>query len=454
MTVSSRRLSPAPDRASLAPVSAWRAAGFSRGRVLAHDRKWSGRRGQSDAGAALLRAVPGRPAPAGAAGDRVGRPVERAGRPGHQLHLDRRGRRRHDHLLRPVGERVRRRHRESAEPLQRRQSRRHADLGRRQRRERRAARRSRATSSTPARSSSSTTRSRRRNLTGDRLRRPRQDRGHQARRRDARRAGRPARTRCSRARSRCSTRTAGAREYRAPVGANIADATDHQMFEYTSLAIMAGEGGATVQIDADANGSVRDDVSLSRGAEPLRERRRQRRRRASSPTTPCRSIILTGDIGSNYESRDSSLLPIEPVDRQLLHAGLDADATRRHRHDRVALQSRRRASITVQYTTRDGGGSLATTPLIGSRRRGGRLPPADHPRRLRRALRDGGQRRSTRSRPPTRPTPSTGGNQAWDWGFTLVPEDSLTPQVLIGLGIGRDPDVGHEPATRTATPSG
>src|SRR5262245_53172959 len=43
-------------------------------------------------------------------------------------------------------------------------------------------------------------------------------------------------------------------DYRAPVGQNIADATDHQMFEYTSLAIMAGEGGASVQVDADANG--------------------------------------------------------------------------------------------------------------------------------------------------------------------------------------------------------
>ena len=37
------------------------------------------------------------------------------------------------------------------------------------------------------------------------------------------------------------------------------------------------------------------------------------------------------------------------------------------------------------------------------------------------------------------------GNQAWDWGYTLVPEDSLTPQVLIGLGIGRDPTSGTNP---------
>src|SRR5262249_12887287 len=38
------------------------------------------------------------------------------------------------------------------------------------------------------------------------------------------------------------------------------------------------------------------------------------------------------------------------------------------------------------------------------------------------------------------------GNQAWDWGFTLIPQDSLTPQVLIGLGIGRDPTSGVNPS--------
>jgi len=42
------------------------------------------------------------------------------------------------------------------------------------------------------------------------------------------------------------------------------------------------------------------------------------------------------------------------------------------------------------------------------------------------------------------------GNQAWDWGFSLVPESSLTPQVLIGLGIGRDPTSGTNPVSGAA----
>lgn len=34
---------------------------------------------------------------------------------------------------------------------------------------------------------------------------------------------------------------------------------------------------------------------------------------------------------------------------------------------------------------------------------------------------------------------STGDNQSWDWSYTLIPKPLLTPQVLVGLGIGRDP---------------
>jgi hypothetical protein len=28
----------------------------------------------------------------------------------------------------------------------------------------------------------------------------------------------------------------------------------------------------------------------------------------------------------------------------------------------------------------------------------------------------------------------------WDWGFTLLPNSFLTPQALVGLGIGQDPN--------------
>jgi hypothetical protein len=42
--------------------------------------------------------------------------------------------------------------------------------------------------------------------------------------------------------------------------------------------------------------------------------------------------------------------------------------------------------------------------------------------------------------------PSTSGNQAYDGGFTLVGQPSLTTQVLLSLGIGRDPYSSTNPA--------
>ncbi|RDE49654.1 MAG: hypothetical protein DVS81_15300, partial [Candidatus Accumulibacter meliphilus] len=36
-------------------------------------------------------------------------------------------------------------------------------------------------------------------------------------------------------------------------------------------------------------------------------------------------------------------------------------------------------------------------------------------------------------------------NQNFDWGFDLVPESSLTSQVLVGLGLGRDPNSNAQP---------
>ncbi len=46
--------------------------------------------------------------------------------------------------------------------------------------------------------------------------------------------------------------------YRAPVGENIPDATDYQMFSYTGLAIMAEQDGATVSVDTSADGDFTD----------------------------------------------------------------------------------------------------------------------------------------------------------------------------------------------------
>ena len=221
-------------------------------------------------------------------------------------------------------------------------------------------------------------------------------------------------------------------DYRVPVGVDIPDATDAQMFEYTGLVIQAGEGGATIQVDADANGVFDPAVSLNEGESHFVNGGVEVGARVISDN-PVQVDVLTGDIGSTYESRDSSLLPTnlwsnsyyEPV------------STTGTAGTTVWLYNPTGANLVVQYTTRDGGGSLTTVNL--------NVPGGPAGGYLAQVIPDGyGAHFSSAGQPfyafsTTDATNGTGGNQAWDWGFSLVPEDSLTPQVLIGLGIGRDP---------------
>jgi hypothetical protein len=189
-------------------------------------------------------------------------------------------------------------------------------------------------------------------------------------------------------------------DYRVPVGADIPDATDHQMFEYSSLAIMAGEGCATVLIDANANGTFESTVPLAEGQSLFVSGGVNVGAHVVSDN-PVQVDMLTGDIGSNYESRDSALLPVnlwsdssyEPV----------STVTSGGTGTTVWLYNPGASPLTVQYTTRDGGGSLVTTPLNvpGGRRAATfrrSFPTASARTSPRRA------RPSTRSRRPTRPT--------------------------------------------------
>jgi len=152
--------------------------------------------------------------------------------------------------------------------------------------------------------------------------------------------------------------------FRAPVGADIPDATDHQMFEYTSLAIMAGEGGANVQVDADANGTFESTFSLTEGQSHLVNGGVNVGGHVVSDE-PIQVVILTGDVGSNYESRDTQLLPTTswstasytPVSTPSTAQSVAGTGTT------VFLYNPGASSLTVAYTTRDGGGSLVTTNL-------------------------------------------------------------------------------------------
>jgi uncharacterized repeat protein (TIGR01451 family) len=232
-------------------------------------------------------------------------------------------------------------------------------------------------------------------------------------------------------------------DYRAPVGIDIPDASDHQMFEYTSLAIQAGEGGATVQVDKDNNGTFETTQALTEGQSLFINGGVVTGGHVVSDH-PVQVHILTGDIGSNYESRDSQLLPTTlwtssyytPVSTASTGKGGTGGAG-----TTVWLYNPGASALGVNYTTRNGSGILTTTGLSVP---AGSYLPQIIPDGYGAHFESGGGAFYAFSTTNSTDA-STGGNQAWDWGYTLVPEDSLTPQVLVGLGIGRDPSSGTNP---------
>ncbi len=262
-------------------------------------------------------------------------------------------------------------------------------------------------------------------------------------------------------------------DYRAPVGVNIPDGTDFQMFQYTSLYIMAGAGGAVVNFDNNNDGDYTDagefqNIALAEGQTRFINGGVNAGARVTSTGGPVQVDILTGDIASSYESRDSGLLPVNlwsssyytPVSTTSSAQTLSGTDTT------VWLYNPGASSITVQYETRNGSGNLTTVSLtVPGGASGGYLKqvlPAGYgahfyttgatPAKFY-AFSTTDSNNSTTSGAGTVNDPTQyDGNQAWDWGFSLIPQDSLTPQVLIGLGIGRDPNNTTNSLTQNGNP--
>ncbi len=227
-------------------------------------------------------------------------------------------------------------------------------------------------------------------------------------------------------------------DYRAPVGVDIPDADDYQMFEYTGLSVMAGMDGATVHIDADNSGTAEINQTLAEGETIWVTNVEAGAHVYTDDGLPVQVDIFTGDIGSNYESRDSALIPTgtwssdyyTPVSTPI---GTTQTTT-------VWLFNAGSSDITVNYK-RWVAGVLTTTQIS--------VTAGNYAKQL---VTDGtGAEFYTDDGAPFYAYSTTdsnsgdstgGGNQAWDWSFTLVPRDRLTTQLLVGLGIGRDPTSG------------
>lgn len=97
-------------------------------------------------------------------------------------------------------------------------------------------------------------------------------------------------------------------DYVAPIGQNAANAAFNQMYEYVSMFIMASTDATNVQIDKDGNGTFETTVTLNRGQNYFADGGVLVGARVLA-NKPVEVSLVTGDVGSLYESRWYSLYP-------------------------------------------------------------------------------------------------------------------------------------------------
>jgi hypothetical protein len=169
--------------------------------------------------------------------------------------------------------------------------------------------------------------------------------------------------------------------------------------------------------------------------------------------------LLTGDIGSNYESRDAALLPLNlwsnsyytPVSTPHSVVGVGGSQTYVGTDTTVWLYNPGTSAISVNFEYRVAG--VLTTAVLS-------VPGGPAGGYLKQIMPDGsGGHFFTPSGENFYAISATDSNndfisptgygyqnnQNFDWGFDLVPETSLTTQVLVGLGLGRDPNSNVNP---------
>lgn len=215
--------------------------------------------------------------------------------------------------------------------------------------------------------------------------------------------------------------------YEAPVGTNTANAGE--MFQYSALSIMAAQNNTTVQIDADANGSYETVVVLQEGGATLVPNIQQGARVISDK--PVQVLQVTGDIGSNYASRDMNLLPTaawgssywSPVgvvngvfNTRLFLYNPSTNGSIYITCERYGVPNTTlgpvasKGVVTIDLVNGQGahcfastsGGVAVNSPIFA-------IGTVDT------------------------------GNTAYDWSFTLFPDNFLTTDALVGLGLGKDP---------------
>ena len=245
-------------------------------------------------------------------------------------------------------------------------------------------------------------------------------------------------------------------EFVVPVGEDTAN--QNEIFQYTGASIMAGAGGATVSVDLDANGTYDRTANLAEGQTLLVNGGLKQGAKIKATGGSVQVNLLTGDIYDGYESRFITLLPTSlwssaytsPVATPVT---TKSGTTTYNSGTKIWLYNPGSSAITVYYDTTDASAKSVSVPAgsssfiiagkktttsasgtyTGSTTSGVYVYTKNGAPFYAIATVD-----STGTGTSTLKSPG-GDNRTWDWGFALVPDSSMSSQVVVGLGLGRDP---------------
>ena len=243
-------------------------------------------------------------------------------------------------------------------------------------------------------------------------------------------------------------------EFVVPVGENTAN--QNEIFQYTGATIMAGAGGATVSVDLDANGTYDRTATLAEGQTFLVDGGLKQGAKIKATGGSVQVNLLTGDIYDGYESRFITLLPTHLWSSAYTSPVATPTTTKVNRTTynsgtKIWLYNPSSSQITVYYDTATVTARSISVPAKSSAYVVAGAKTTTSSDTFTGSTTSGVYVRSKNGEPfyaiatvdstgtDTSTKTSGGDNRTWDWGFALVPDSSMSSQIVVGLGLGRDP---------------
>ncbi len=213
--------------------------------------------------------------------------------------------------------------------------------------------------------------------------------------------------------------------FQMPVGTTTGS---QQQFEYSAIHIIASQNNTLVEVDKDANGTIDVSQTLDMGGS-MHVNGGVLAGATVTASKPVQVHEITGDIGSNYESRTFAVRPTSQWSSSYYAPVGTTVAAEPHV---VYLYNPGESAITVSYETLASTGTIAV-PARGNGSLNLPLNSAAHfytsagEPFYAVGANDAGSSNSSGTR-----------NQIHDWGYALMPDSSLTTSVIAPWAPGSD----------------